>query len=185
MIFEASPIGMELGKALSGQVFECCYDTGWWRPGGGAGRSPERKRKIWIFAGIKSAGDWSQGEMYFSAPFLNKRTCWASLNSTEKSKTQPKSGLLWISELRQTIGIKNPGHRKQQPSLGTVPSWNFTEWVATPQGWDLGWAGECGEEILNPEVRLKEKLSPGKPWLKQTGTRCRKEGQREGQQGHT
>lgn len=75
MIFEASPIGMELGKALSGQVFECCYDTGWWRPGGGAGRSPERKRKIWIFAGIKSAGDWSQGEMYFSAPFLNKRTC--------------------------------------------------------------------------------------------------------------
>lgn len=66
--------------------------------------------------------------------------------STEKSKTQPQSRLLWISSLQQTIGIKYSGRRKQQPGLGAMPSWNFTEWAMKPQGCDHGWVGRVGRK---------------------------------------
>ena len=90
-----------------------------------------------------------------------------------------------IFQLQQTTGIRNPGRRKQKPAwelcpLGILlsPWWHPRDEVAGE-----GESGSVGRKHDTQGWDWKISYPQEKLWSKQTGIRCCKGGQREGQNG--
>lgn len=109
ILFAASPIEMDYGVALASPVCRYCYDTGHWRlvvwgrPSGVITSQKKENMRSW-----RHQVSW---RLYFLLPKT-------SLNSTEKSKIQPKSSFLGHS---RQLGIKIQVIENNSPAWEPCP----------------------------------------------------------------